>query len=89
MFLGWGVLQGWTLRGKRLSSPNVLRVPTWPASRAVFPGASVASAGGTRLLADGAADDLSVPEKVLRSRANVFDDLAEQEGGDIASAVHW
>jgi hypothetical protein len=44
--------------------------------------------GATCLLADGAADDLSVPEKVFRSRANVFDDLAEQEGGDIASAVH-
>ena len=44
--------------------------------------------GATRLLADGAADDLSVPEKFLRRRANVSDDLAEQKGGDIASAVH-
>jgi hypothetical protein len=52
-------------------------VPTRRALRAVFPGASVASAGGTRLLADGAAEDLSIPEKFLRRRANVFDDLAE------------
>jgi len=58
------------------------------AARAVFPGANAVSAGGTRLLADGAADDLPVPEKVLRSQANVFDDLAKQEGGDVASAVH-
>lgn len=40
------------------------------------------------MLADGAADDLSVPKKLFRCRANVFDDLAEKEGGDIASAVH-
>jgi hypothetical protein len=63
-------------------------VPTRRAPRGVFPGANEVSEGGTRLLADGAADDLSVPEKVFRSRANVLDDLAEQEGGDIASAVH-
>ncbi len=29
-----------------------------------------------------------MPEKLLRRRANVLDNLAEQEGGDIASAVH-
>jgi hypothetical protein len=27
-------------------------------------------------------------EKLLRSRSNVLDDLAEQEGGDIASAMY-
>jgi hypothetical protein len=37
----------------------------------------------------GAAVALSVPEKLLRSRANVSDDLAEQEGGEVASAMHW
>jgi len=30
-----------------------------------------------------------MPEKLLRSRANVFDDLAEQEGRDVASAMYW
>ncbi len=41
------------------------------------------------MLSAGAAVDLSVPEELLWSRANVFDDLAEQEGGDVASAMHW
>jgi hypothetical protein len=38
-------------------------------------------------LSVGAGVDRSVPEKLLRCRTYVLDDLAEQEGGDIASAM--
>ena len=31
---------------------------------------------------------LTIPEKLLRGRSNVLDDLEEQEGSDIASAVY-
>ena len=40
------------------------------------------------MLTAGAGYDLSVPEKLLRGHARVFDDLAEQEGGDVASAMY-
>lgn len=40
------------------------------------------SAAGT------AGSPLSVPEKLLRGHVRVLDDLAEQEGGDVAAAMH-
>jgi len=52
-------------------------------------GAAEGREGGNRSLSAGAAMALPVPEKLLRSRANVLDDLAEQEGGEVASAMHW
>ncbi len=49
---------------------------------------SAASEGGTRLLSDGAATDLSVPEKLFLCRPDVFDDLPKKQRGYIASGVN-
>jgi len=55
----------------------------------VFSGAAAGRAGATLLLSAGAAPDLAVPEELLWRYSDVLDDLAEQEGGDVASAMHW
>jgi hypothetical protein len=40
------------------------------------------------VLEDGAVFELTVPKKLVWSHTCVFDNLAEQEGGDVASAMN-